>query len=376
MQNMLIKKFIILVTSLTFIFLLTKDVNSAPKYSSFSLDAASGEIVHNNKGYQKRYPASLTKVMTLYIIFEDIKNNNSYLFIKGDITDKDFINNLFEEMKPDAVMHLAAESHVDNSINNPQNFINTNILGFAHILENCRHYQIEHLVYASTSSVYGANTKMPFSEHDSANHPLSVYAASKKSNELMAHTYSYLYKLPTTGLRFFTVYGPWGRPDMALFKFTKNILSDKPIEIYNKGNMVRDFTYIDDLVNAIFLLISEIPIKVNKRKDIIKNDSISDVAPFRIVNIGNSQPINLLDYVKVLENVLGKVAQKKFLGMQDGDIHKTHSDIDLLKTLTGFEPKTNIHEGISEFVKWYKSYYDGQNAYELCLADIEKYFNE
>ena len=186
---------------------------------------------------------------------------------------------------------------------------------------------------------------------------MSFYAATKKSNEAMAHSYSHLYDIPTTMFRFFTVYGPWGRPDMALFKFTKNILSGKSIEIYNSGNMVRDFTYIDDLVKAIFLLTSEIPSKINERKDIIKNDSISDVAPFRIVNIGNSQPINLLDYVKELENVLGKVAKKKFVGMQDGDIHKTHSNINLLKALTGFEPKTNLHEGISEFVKWYRSYY-------------------
>ena len=186
---------------------------------------------------------------------------------------------------------------------------------------------------------------------------MSFYAATKKSNEAMAHSYSHLYQIPTTMFRFFTVYGPWGRPDMALFKFTKNILSGKSIEIYNRGNMVRDFTYIDDLVNSVFLLTREIPSQANKRKDIIKNDSISDVAPFRIVNIGNSQPINLLDYVKELENVLGKVAEKKFLGMQDGDIHKTHSNINLLKALTGFEPKTNIHEGITQFVKWYRSYY-------------------
>ena len=186
---------------------------------------------------------------------------------------------------------------------------------------------------------------------------MSFYAATKKSNEVMAHSYSHLYDIPNTMFRFFTVYGPWGRPDMALFKFTKNILSGKSIEIYNRGNMVRDFTYIDDLVNSVFLLISQIPSKANKRLDIIKNDSISDVAPFRIVNIGNSQPINLLDYVKELENVLGKVAQKNFLDMQDGDIHKTHSNIDLLKVLTGFEPKTNLHEGISQFVRWYRSYY-------------------
>jgi UDP-glucuronate 4-epimerase len=220
-----------------------------------------------------------------------------------------------------------------------------------------RKYKPDHLLMASTSSVYGSNKDMPLHETQKCDTPMSFYAATKKSNEAMAHSYSHLYEIPTTMFRFFTVYGPWGRPDMALFKFTKNILSGKSIEIYNKGNMVRDFTYIDDLVNSIFLLSSKIPSKANKRKDILNNDSISDIAPFRIVNIGNSQPINLLDYVKELENVLGKVAQKKFLDMQDGDIHKTHSNIDLLKALTGFEPKTNIHEGISQFVKWYKSYY-------------------
>ena len=198
---------------------------------------------------------------------------------------------------------------------------------------------------------------MPLQETQKCDTQMSFYAATKKSNEVMAHSYSHLYEIPTTMFRFFTVYGPWGRPERALFKFTKNILLGKPIEVYNKGNMVRDFTYIDDLVNAIFLLISAVPKKASKRKKFIKNDSISDVAPFRIVNIGNSQPINLLDYIKELENVLGKVAQKKFLDMQDGDIYKTHSNIDLLKALTRFKPKTNIHEGIFQFAKWYKSYY-------------------
>jgi UDP-glucuronate 4-epimerase len=214
---------------------------------------------------------------------------------------------------------------------------------------------------ASTSSIYGSNKNMPLQETQKCDTQMSFYAATKKSNEVMAHSYSHLYDIPTTMFRFFTVYGPWGRPDMALFKFTKNILSGDPIELYNKGNMVRDFTYIDDLINAIVLLISKKPSNVHNRKVIIKNDSISDVAPFRIVNIGNSQPVNLLDYVRELEIVLGKVAQKKFLGMQDGDIHKTHSNIELLKALTGFEPKTNLHEGISQFVKWYRSYYGNKS---------------
>ena len=210
---------------------------------------------------------------------------------------------------------------------------------------------------ASTSSVYGSNIDMPLHENQKSDTPMSFYAATKKSNEAMAHSYSHLYDIPITIFRFFTVYGPWGRPDMALFKFTKNILSHKPIEIYNKGNMIRDFTYVTDLIKAIYLLSSKVPKKANKRIEIIKNDSISDVAPFRIINIGNSKPINLLDFIEQLESIIGIKAKKVFLSMQDGDIHKTHSNIDLLKTLTGFEPKTNIDEGISLFVKWYKSYY-------------------
>ena len=276
---------------------------------------------------------------------------------KGLVQDKKLLNDICSLHKPNIIIHLAAQAGVRYSIENPISYVESNLIGTFHILEMARKYKPDHLLMASTSSVYGSNRDMPLHETQKCDMQMSFYAATKKSNEAMAHSYSHLYDIPTTMLRFFTVYGPWGRPDMALFKFTKNILSGKPIEVYNKGNMARDFTYIADLVKAIYLLTFEIPSSANKRKDIIKNDSISDVAPFRIVNIGNSRPINLLDYVKVLENTLGKVAQKKFLSMQDGDIYKTHSNIDLLKALTGFEPKTNIHEGISEFVKWYKSYY-------------------
>ena len=210
---------------------------------------------------------------------------------------------------------------------------------------------------ASTSSVYGSNKNFPLSEEQICNTPLSFYAATKISNEAMSHSYSHLYDIPITIFRFFTVYGPWGRPDMALFKFTKNILLDKSIDVYNEGDMIRDFTYVDDLIKAITLLISKIPEKVNKRKKIVNYDNISPVAPYRIVNIGNSNPTNLLDFIRELEKILNKEAKKNFLSMQDGDIYKTHSNIDLLKALTGFEPKTNIYEGISQFVKWYKSYY-------------------
>ena len=284
------------------------------------------------------------------------KNPNFYNY-KGLIQDDKLLNEIQLIHKPNVIIHLAAQAGVRYSIENPTSYVESNLIGTFHILEMARKYKPDHLLMASTSSVYGSNEDMPFHENQKCDTPMSFYAATKKSNEVMAHSYSHLYNFPITMFRFFTVYGPWGRPDMALFKFTKNILSDKPIEVYNKGNMIRDFTYIADLVNAIFLLTTKIPKKANKTKDIIKNDSISDVAPFRIVNIGNSQPINLLDYVKELENVLGKVAKKTFLGMQDGDIRKTHSNVNLLEALTGFQPKTNMHEGILQFVKWYKSYY-------------------
>ena len=284
------------------------------------------------------------------------ENPNFYNY-NGLVQNTKLLNEIYSLHKPNIYIHLAAQAGVRYSMENPISYVESNLIGTFHILEMARKYKPDHLLMASTSSVYGSNKEMPLHETQKCDTQMSFYAATKKSNEVMAHSYSHLYGVPTTMFRFFTVYGPWGRPDMALFKFTKNILSGKPIEVYNEGNMIRDFTYIADLVKAIFLLVFEIPPKANKRKNIFKNDSISDVAPFRIVNIGNSQPINLLDYIKELENALGKVAQKKLLGMQDGDIHKTHSNIDLLKALTGFEPRTNIHEGISQFVKWYRSYY-------------------
>ena len=252
---------------------------------------------------------------------------------------------------------MAAQAGVRYSIENPMSYVKSNLLGTFQILEIARKYKPEHLLMASTSSVYGSNKNYPFHEDQKCNTPISFYAATKISNEAMAHSYSHLYEIPLTMFRFFTVYGPWGRPDMALFKFTKNILLGKAIDIYNNGNMLRDFTYVADLIKAIFLLISKKPEKANERKEIITNDSISEVAPFRVVNIGNSTPINLMDFINELENILGKRAKKNFLSMQDGDIQKTHSNINLLKALTGFEPKTNIHEGISQFVKWYKYYH-------------------
>jgi len=286
-----------------------------------------------------------------------LEKNPDFLAYKNSLQDLNILNQILERHKPNIIIHLAAQAGVRYSIENPISYVESNLIGTFNILEMARKYKPDHLLMASTSSVYGSNTDYPLHENQKCDTPLSFYAATKKSNEAMAHSYSHLYDIPITMFRFFTVYGPWGRPDMALFKFTKNILSDKPIDVYNKGNMLRDFTYIADLVKAIFLLTSKEPTKPNKRKKIIKIDNISAVAPFRIINIGNSNPIHLLDFIRELENILGKEAKKNFLGMHDGDIYKTHSNIDLIKDLTGFEPKTNIREGISHFVKWYKSYY-------------------
>jgi len=288
---------------------------------------------------------------------EKLNENSDFNNYEGLVQNPKLLDDIFSKYNPSVVIHLAAQAGVRQSIDQPFSYVESNLIGTFQILEMARKYNPKHLLIASTSSVYGSNKNMPLDENQRTNTPMSFYAATKKSNEIMAHSYSHLFNIPTTIFRFFTVYGPWGRPDMAYFKFTKNILLDKPIDVYNNGNMIRDFTYISDLVKAISLLIPKMPNIVKKRKESIKHDSISDVAPFRVVNIGNSQPVNLLDYINELERALGKNAKKNFLGMQDGDIHKTHSNIDLLKVLTGFSPKTTLHEGISEFVKWYKSYY-------------------
>ena len=286
-----------------------------------------------------------------------LEKNNQFTAYKGFLQDPNLLNEIFEHHKPNIILHLAAQAGVRYSIDNPTSYVESNLIGTFHILELARKYKPDHLLLASTSSVYGSNKNMPLHENQKSDTAMSFYAATKKSNESMAHSYSHLYHIPITMFRFFTVYGPWGRPDMALFKFTKNILSGKSIDVYNNGNMIRDFTYIDDLVNAIYLLTFKNPLESQKSKEIIKNDSLSDVAPFRIVNIGNSRPINLLHFITELEKVLGINGKKNFLEMQDGDIYKTHSDITLLENLIGFQPKTSIHEGITKFVEWYKSYY-------------------
>ena len=282
--------------------------------------------------------------------FKNYKHN------KGNLANKVFVENIFKEVKPNVVIHLAAQAGVRYSIDNPYAYIDSNIQGFLNILEGCRNNDIENLIYASSSSVYGSNTKMPFNTKDSVDHPLSLYAATKKSNELMAHTYSHLFKIPTTGLRFFTVYGPWGRPDMALFKFTKNIIDRKPIQVYNHGHHKRDFTYIDDITEVISRIVNK-PAKSNPEWDSEKPDPSSSFAPYKIYNIGNSKPVNLMDYIRTIENVLQISAIIEYLPMQPGDVNTTFADTDDLAREFNYKPKTDIKVGISNFIDWYKKFY-------------------
>ena len=287
---------------------------------------------------------------------EKLEKYSTYKHYRVDLSDQKNLEDVFKNNKPQKVVNLAAQAGIRYSVKNPLAYINSNIVGFAHILENCRQNKVEHLVYASTSSVYGANTKTPFSEHDSVNHPLSVYAASKKSNELMAHVYSHIYQLPTTGLRFFTVYGPWGRPDMALFKFTKAILEEKPIDVFNHGKHTRDFTFIDDIEEGVIkTLDSTATTNVNWKSDL--PDPASSKAPWCIYNIGNNKPVQLMDYIEALEKILGKKAKINFLALQQGDVLDTHANIDDIKKKFSYEPTTSIIDGITKFVKWYKYYY-------------------
>lgn len=280
----------------------------------------------------------------------------NYRFIKLDIADKNRLNKLFENEHFDKVCNLAAQAGVRYSLINPYAYINSNIVGFANILELSRQFNIKHLVYASSSSVYGLNETMPFSVRDNVDHPISLYAASKKSDELMAHSYSYLYNLPTTGLRFFTVYGPWGRPDMALFIFVKNILNDKPIDIYNNGRMKRDFTYIDDIAEGIVRVIDH-PSKPNKSWKGDAPDPSSSVAPYRIYNIGNSKPVELMDFVGAIEKTLGKKAKKNFMPMQAGDVPNTWADVSSLSKDFDYMPNTPVDTGVKKFVEWYMDFF-------------------
>ncbi|HWJ88398.1 MAG TPA: NAD-dependent epimerase [Pelagibacterium sp.] len=286
-----------------------------------------------------------------------------YRFIRADIADHEAVDRTFAETKFDRVIHLAAQAGVRYSLENPRAYVSSNLAGFTNILEACRAHQIAHLTYASTSSVYGANTKMPFSEHDGVNHPLQFYAATKRANELMAHSYSHLFGLPTTGLRFFTVYGPWGRPDMALFKFTRNIIEGKPIDVFNHGNHTRDFTYIDDIVEGV-VRASDRPATPNPDWTAAAPDPATSNAPFRLYNIGNSAPVTLGAYIDALESALGKQAIRNLLPLQPGDVPDTFSDTTELTNATGYAPKTTVEEGISRFVEWYRMFYDGLSQTE------------
>ncbi len=279
-----------------------------------------------------------------------------FRFVKLDVADREGTAQLFAREKFDRVIHLAAQAGVRYSLQNPHAYIDSNIVGFMNILEGCRHHGVQHLVYASSSSVYGGHTRMPFSEHDSVDHPVSMYAATKKANELMAHTYSHLFGLPTTGLRFFTVYGPWGRPDMALFLFTKAILEGRPIDVFNHGQMQRDFTFVDDIVEGVVRVLDR-----TAEPDVAyrteQPDPATSTAPFRVFNIGNHNPVPLLDFIACIEQALGQVAQKNLLPLQDGDVPATYADVDALRDWVGFTPATDIRTGIERFVRWYRGYY-------------------
>lgn len=297
------------------------------------------------------YEVSLKKAR-----LERINKYPGFTEVFGNLEDRELIDSTFESFKPDRVINLAAQAGVRYSLENPRAYIDANLVGFGNILEACRDHQVEHLVFASSSSVYGANTSMPFSIHDNVDHPLSLYAATKKANELMAHTYSHLYGMPTTGLRFFTVYGPWGRPDMALFMFTKAILEDKPINIFNHGNLRRDFTYIDDIVEGVVRVTDRIA-SPNPEWNGDRPDPGSSLAPYRVYNIGNNNPVELMHFIKVLETTIGIEAQKNYLPMQDGDVPATYADVADLVADTGYKPSTPVETGIERFVTWYREYY-------------------
>ena len=285
-----------------------------------------------------------------------LEQQERFTFVKLDLADRSGIAALFKEGRFNYVVNLAAQAGVRYSIDNPQAYVDSNLVGFANILEGCRHGRVEHLVFASSSSVYGANKEIPFSTHHNVDHPVSLYAATKKANELMAHTYSHLYDVPVTGLRFFTVYGPWGRPDMAYFLFTKSILEGRPIDVFNHGKMRRDFTYIDDIVEGVVRILYRIPASVPSQTEAI-SDSSKSPAPYRIYNIGNSKPVELMHFIQVLEEELGRKASLNMLPMQPGDVPATYADVSDLAREFGFEPGTSIEEGLRRFAAWYRDYY-------------------
>lgn len=287
---------------------------------------------------------------------ERLKRHGEFSFFRIDLKEKEAIDRLFESHRPELVVNLAAQAGVRYSIENPYAYVDSNLIGFVNILEACRHYPVKHLVYASSSSVYGGNTVVPFSTEHQVDHPVSLYAASKKSNELMAHAYSHLYGIPTTGLRFFTVYGPWGRPDMAYYSFTQRILKGEPIKVFNYGKMERDFTYVDDIVEGIVRLL-ELPPQANKGWDEESGLLSESTAPYKIYNIGNNQPVKLEAFIGALESALGKEAEKIYMEMQPGDVLRTYADVTDLEKKIGFKPETTIEEGLAKFVEWYRAYY-------------------
>ncbi|HPQ96645.1 MAG: NAD-dependent epimerase [Thiothrix sp.] len=319
---------------------------------------ARGDEVVGLDNLNDYYAVSLKQDRLKHIetLFPDQAADERYRFVRLDLADQAGMQQLFAGQGFDAVINLAAQAGVRYSIENPLAYINSNITGFAHVLEGCRHHGIKHLVYASSSSVYGANQSMPFSVHDNVDHPLSLYAASKKSNELMAHTYSHLYQLPTTGLRFFTVYGPWGRPDMALFLFTRAILAGEKLNVFNYGRHKRDFTYIDDITEGIIRVLDR-PAAGNPLWDGNHPDPGTSRAPWRVYNIGNQRPVELMDYIAAIENALGKKAAMNLLPLQPGDVPDTFADVEALVEDTGYRPSMSVEDGISRFVEWYRGYY-------------------
>jgi len=286
-----------------------------------------------------------------------LTSQSRFSFERVDVSDRMAMAEVFRHHRPARVVHLAAQAGVRFSVVNPHAYVDANLVGFMHVLEGCRHHDVEHLVFASSSSVYGANTRLPFSVHDNVDHPLSLYAATKKANELMAHSYAHLYGLPCTGLRFFTVYGPWGRPDMALFLFTRAILEGRPIDVFNEGRMQRDFTYVDDVVEGVVRVLAKPP-KPDRAWSGDRLDPATSHAPYRVYNIGNDRPVELLRYIQVLEQCLGRTAKKNFLPLQPGDVPVTRADVDDLARDFGYRPRTTVEEGVARFVEWYRAYYD------------------
>ena len=318
---------------------------------------ADGHVVIGIDNLNDYYDVNLKKARLSRLVSDRLDSDNQFQFHECDLADRQAIDTLFAQSSFDCVINLAAQAGVRYSIENPHSYIDSNVTGFLHILEGCRHHQVGHLIYASSSSVYGLDKAMPFSEAQSTDHPMALYGATKKANEMMAHSYSNLYGLPTTGLRFFTVYGPWGRPDMALFLFAKAILEDQPIKIFNHGQMVRDFTYIDDIVESIVRLVNK-PATADDAFDPKAPNSSTSSKPYRIFNIGNGQPIPLMAYVEAIEKALNKEAIKEFLPMQPGDVEVTSADATKLEEWVGFKPKTFVEDGIANFVRWYRDYYN------------------